>query len=37
MIKNKANVRKIAKELDVPILPGSVEPVNSVEEAKKLQ
>ena len=36
MIKNKANVRKIAKELDVPILPGSVEPVNSVEEAKKI-
>jgi acetyl-CoA carboxylase biotin carboxylase subunit len=36
MIKNKANVRKIAKELDAPILPGSVEPVNSVEEAKKI-
>ena len=36
MIKNKANVRKIAKELDVPILLGSVEPVNSVEEAKKI-
>ncbi len=36
MIKNKANVRKIAKELDVPILPGSVKPVNSVEEAKKI-
>lgn len=36
MIKNKANVRRIAKELDVPILPGSVEPVNSVEEAKKI-
>ena len=36
MIKNKANVRKIAKELSVPILPGSVEPVNSIDEAKKI-
>ncbi len=35
-LKNKAHVRKIAYQAGVPILPGSVAPVENEEEAKKI-
>jgi acetyl-CoA carboxylase biotin carboxylase subunit len=35
-LKNKAHVRKIAHQAGVPILPGTLEPVENEEEAKKI-
>lgn len=35
-IKNKAYVRKIAHESGIPILPGSIEPLQSINEARKV-
>ncbi len=35
-LKNKAHVRKIAQQAGVPILPGTLEPVEDEEEAKKI-
>jgi acetyl-CoA carboxylase, biotin carboxylase subunit len=34
IIKNKANVRKIAKDVGVPVLPGTLEPINDEGQAK---
>jgi len=36
VIKDKAHVRRIADSLGIPILPGTKEPVNSVEDAKRI-
>lgn len=36
IIKDKAEIRKIAKDLGIPILPGTVEPLNTVDEAKAI-
>jgi acetyl-CoA carboxylase biotin carboxylase subunit len=36
LIKNKANVRKIAKEVGVPILPGTLEPIEDEVEARMI-
>ncbi|HPO29111.1 MAG TPA: acetyl-CoA carboxylase biotin carboxylase subunit [Caldisericia bacterium] len=36
LIKNKANVRKIAKEVGVPILPGTLDPIEDEMEARMI-
>ncbi|MCI4462600.1 MAG: ATP-grasp domain-containing protein [Caldisericum sp.] len=36
IIKDKAHVRKIANSFGIPILPGTEEPVNSLEDARKV-